>query len=150
MESAVNPEPGAFVSDVATLRARARRHIEEGAVTPSYDAHRQTVLKLLNEALATEIVCVLRYKRHYLMAEGMHSEPVKKEFLQHANDEQAHADRISARIVQLGGEPNLDPDGLKSRSHAEHREGTTLRDMNRFRDSCGMLARDPCPEAWKH
>ena len=129
MTSAVAREPSAFVSDVAALRARARQHIEDGAVTPSYGAHRQTVLKLLNEALATEIVCVLRYKRHYFMAEGIHSESVKQEFLQHATEEQAHADAIAARIVQLGGEPNFDPDGLTTRSHAEYKEGSSLRDM---------------------
>ena len=99
MTSAVAGKPAAFVSDIAALRDRARQHIEDGAVTPSYGAHRQTVLKLLNEALATEIVCVLRYKRHYFMAEGIHSESVKQEFLQHATEEQAHADSIAARIV---------------------------------------------------
>jgi bacterioferritin len=129
MTSAVAGKPNAFVSDIAALRDRARRHIEDGAVTPSYGAHRETVLRLLNEALATEIVCVLRYKRHYFMAEGIQSESVRQEFLQHANEEQAHADSIAARIVQLGGEPNFDPEGLTTRSHAEYREGTTLRDM---------------------
>ena len=129
MTSVVAKQPAAFVSDIAALRARARQHIEDGAVTASYGAHRQTVLKLLNEALATEIVCVLRYKRHYYMAEGIHSESVKQEFLQHATEEQAHADSIAARIVQLGGEPNFDPEGLKTRSHAEYKEGTNLREM---------------------
>jgi bacterioferritin len=129
MTSAVAGKSNAFVSDIAALRDRARRHIEDGAVTPSYGAHRETVLRLLNEALATEIVCVLRYKRHYFMAEGIQSESVRQEFLQHANEEQAHADSIAARIVQLGGEPNFDPEGLTTRSHAEYREGTTLRDM---------------------
>src|SRR5262245_888966 len=129
MTSAVAGKPTAFVSDISALRDRARQHIEDGAVTPSYGAHRETVLKLLNEALATETVCVLRYKRHYFMAEGIHSESVKQEFLQHANEEQAHADSIAARIVQLGGEPNFDPEGLTTRSHAEYREGATLRDM---------------------
>ncbi|MGH8619672.1 MAG: ferritin-like domain-containing protein [Burkholderiales bacterium] len=120
---------GAFLSDIATLRARARKHIEDGAVTAAYGADRKTVLKLLNEALATEIVCVLRYKRHYYTAEGIHAESVKAEFLAHANEEQAHADSIAERIVQLGGEPDLDPAGLASRSHAEYKEGKTLRDM---------------------
>ena len=129
MASAVARQDSDFISDIATLRARARQHIENGAVTPSYGANRQTVLKLLNEALATEIVCVLRYKRHYFMAEGIHSESVKTEFREHANDEQAHADQIAARIVQLGGEPNFDPEGLKTRAHAEYKEGRTLRDM---------------------
>ena len=119
----------AFVSDISALRDRARKHIEDGAVTPSYGAHRETVLKLLNEALATEIVCVLRYKRHYFMAEGINSESVKQEFQQHATEEQGHADAIAARIVQLGGEPDFNPEGLTTRSHAEYREGATLRDM---------------------
>jgi bacterioferritin len=101
----------------------------EGAVTPGYAADRETVLKLLNEALATEIVCVLRYKRHYFMAEGIAADAVKAEFLQHANEEQQHADEIAARIVQLNGEPNLDPEGLTSRSHAEYVEGEDLIDM---------------------
>jgi bacterioferritin len=87
------------------------------------------VVKVLNEALATEIVCVLRYKRHYYMAQGIHSESVKAEFLEHANEEQVHADTISERIVQLGGEPDLDPEGLTSRSHSQYVEGTSLVDM---------------------
>src|SRR5690606_4337633 len=104
-------------------------HIERGAVTEGYRANRETVLKLLNEALATEIVCVLRYKRHYFTATGIHATAVAAEFLEHANEEQAHADQIAARIVQLGGEPNFSPDGLTSRSHAEYVEGTDLIDM---------------------
>jgi len=118
-----------FLTDIKTLRERARRHIEKGAVTEGYSADRETVIKLLNEALATEIVCVLRYKRHYFMASGIHAEGVAAEFLQHANDEQGHADQIAARIVQLGGEPNFNPDGLLTRSHAEYVEGDTLVDM---------------------
>jgi len=118
-----------FLTDIKTLRERARRHIEKGAVTEGYSADRETVIKLLNEALATEIVCVLRYKRHYFMASGIHAEGVASEFLQHANDEQGHADQIAARIVQLGGEPNFNPDGLLTRSHAEYVEGETLIDM---------------------
>ena len=118
-----------FLTDIKTLRERARRHIEKGAVTEGYSADRETVIKLLNEALATEIVCVLRYKRHYFMASGIHAEGVAAEFLQHANDEQGHADQIAARIVQLGGEPNFSPDGLLTRSHAEYVEGETLIDM---------------------
>ncbi|OLD27054.1 MAG: bacterioferritin [Acidobacteria bacterium 13_1_40CM_3_55_6] len=118
-----------FLTDIKTLRERARRHIEKGAVTEGYSADRETVIKLLNEALATEIVCVLRYKRHYFMASGIHAEGVAAEFLQHANDEQGHADQIAARIVQLGGEPNFNPDGLLTRSHAEYVEGETLTDM---------------------
>ena len=118
-----------FLTDIKTLRERARRHIEKGAVTEGYRADRETVIKLLNEALATEIVCVLRYKRHYFMASGIHAESVAAEFLQHANDEQGHADQIAARIVQLGGAPNFNPEGLLTRSHAEYVEGETLTDM---------------------
>ena len=118
-----------FLTDVKTLRKRAREHIQQGAVTAGYRADRATVIKLLNEALATEIVCVLRYRRHHFMAEGMNAEPVAQEFLVHANEEQQHADQIAARIVQLNGEPNFSPEGLLSRSHAEYVEGTDLVDM---------------------
>ena len=118
-----------FLTDIKTLRERARQHIQNGAITEGYTADRETVVKLLNEALATEIVCVLRYKRHHYMASGIHAESVAAEFLQHANEEQGHADSIAQRIVQLKGEPNFNPDGLSSRSHAEYVEGTTLIDM---------------------
>jgi bacterioferritin len=118
-----------FLTDIQTLRERARKHIENGAVTEGYTADRETVVKLLNEALATEIVCVLRYKRHYFMASGIHAEGVAAEFLEHANDEQGHADQIAQRIVQLKGEPNFNPEGLLMRSHAEYVEGTTLTEM---------------------
>ena len=118
-----------FLTDVKTLRKRAREHIEQGAVTSGYRADRATVIKLLNEALATEIVCVLRYRRHHFMAQGMNADPVAAEFLVHANEEQQHADQIAARIVQLNGEPNLNPEGLTSRSHAEYVEGEDLIDM---------------------
>jgi bacterioferritin len=118
-----------FLTDIKTLRERARQHIENGAVTEGYRADRETVVKLLNEALATEIVCVLRYRRHYFMASGINAESVAAEFLQHANEEQGHADQIAHRIVQLQGEPNFNPDGLLSRSHAEYVEGTSLTDM---------------------
>ena len=118
-----------FLTDIKTLRERARQHIENGAVTEGYRADRETVVKLLNEALATEIVCTLRYRRHYFMASGINSESVAAEFLQHANEEQGHADSIAQRIVQLQGEPNFNPDGLLTRSHAEYVEGTTLIDM---------------------
>jgi bacterioferritin len=118
-----------FLTDIKTLRERARQHIENGAITEGYTADRETVVKLLNEALATEIVCVLRYKRHYFMASGIHAEGVAAEFLEHANDEQGHADSIAHRIVQLKGEPNFNPEGLLTRSHAEYVEGTTLTDM---------------------
>jgi len=128
-KSAGNGAP--FMSDVATLRERARQHIQAGAVTPNYGADPETVIEVLNAALATEIVCVLRYKRHYFMAEGIASDSVKKEFLEHAKEEQEHADRIAERIVQLGGEPDLDPDSLTKRSHSEYVEGKSLTDMLR-------------------
>jgi bacterioferritin len=118
-----------FLTDIKTLRERARKHIEQGAITEGYKGDVGTAVKILNEALATEIVCVLRYKRHYFMAAGINSEAVASEFLQHANEEQGHADEIAARIVQLGGAPDLNPDGLTSRSHAEYVEGETLIDM---------------------
>src|SRR5215212_5886832 len=118
-----------FLTDVQELRRRARQHIEEGAVTEGYRANKETVIKLLNEALATEIVCVLRYKRHYFMAQGIHADPIAQEFLQHANEEQGHADQLAGRIVQLGGSPNFSPEGLTTRSHSEYVEGTTLLDM---------------------
>ena len=118
-----------FLTDVKTLRERARKHIEQGAITEGYLADRDTVVKILNEALATEIICVLRYKRHYFMATGINAESVAAEFLQHANEEQGHADLIAQRIVQLGGEPNFSPEGLATRSHAEYVEGNDLIDM---------------------
>src|SRR5215208_2841592 len=118
-----------FLTDVKELRRRARQHIEEGAVTDGYRANRDTVVKLLNEALATEIVCVLRYRRHYFMAQGIHADPIAQEFLTHANEEQGHADELASRIVQLGGSPNFSPEGLLSRSHSEYVEGQTLLDM---------------------
>ena len=122
---------GAFLSDIETLRRRAREHIAQGAVTPGYHADRDVVLKLLNEALATEIICTLRYKRHFFMAKGIHAEGVAAEFLEHAREEQEHADQIAHRIVQLGGAPDFSPDGLTSRSHAEYIEGDSLEDMIR-------------------
>ncbi|HEX4326596.1 MAG TPA: ferritin-like domain-containing protein [Burkholderiales bacterium] len=118
-----------FLTNVKTLRERARQHIDEGAVTASYAADRETVLKLLNDSLATEIVCVLRYRRHYFMAKGLQAKSIADEFLAHSNEEQGHADLIADRIVQLGGEPNFSPDGLSSRSHAEYVEGNSLVDM---------------------
>lgn len=118
-----------FLSDVQAIRKRAREHIEEGAVTAGYQADRATVLKLLNDALATEIVCTLRYRRHYFMAKGIHSKSIADEFLAHSNEEQGHADMLAERIVQLGGAPNFSPDGLLARSHAEYVEGASLVDM---------------------
>jgi bacterioferritin len=118
-----------FLTDIKTLRERARRHIEEGAITESYQANREVVLKLLNEALATELVCVLRYKRHYFMAQGLIAESAASEFQEHASEEQQHADRIAERIVQLGGEPEFSPAGMLDRSHSEYVAGTTLTEM---------------------
>jgi bacterioferritin len=119
------------ITDLKTIRARARKHIERGAVTAGYKADLPTVLRLLNDALATEIVCVLRYKRHYYTAKGIHSQAVADEFLEHANEEQGHADQIAARISQLGGEPDFAPDSLASRSHSEYVEGSSLVEMIR-------------------
>jgi len=118
-----------FLTDIKTLRKRARQHIHQGAITEGYKADRKTVLKLLNEALATEIVCVLRYKYHYYMASGINAKAIAEEFLQHANEEQGHADQISQRITQLDGAPNLSPEGLLTRSHSEYVEGEDLVDM---------------------
>jgi len=118
-----------FLTDVKTLRERARKHILDGAVTAGYRADRATVIKLLNEALATELVCILRYKRHHFMAAGINADTVAAEFLVHANEEQGHADLIAARIVQLKGEPDFNPEGLATRSHAEYVEGENLIDM---------------------
>ncbi|MCC4598140.1 bacterioferritin [Xanthomonas campestris pv. phormiicola] len=117
------------LTDTATLRANARQSIEDGAITKSYSADREAVIKLLNDALATEYVCVLRYYRHYFMASGMLADSVKAEFLEHAQQEQEHAHKLAERIVQLGGEPDLNPDTLTARSHAEYKEGEDLRDM---------------------
>ncbi len=118
-----------FLTDIQTLRMRARKHIEDGAITAGYKADRETVIKLLNEALATELVCILRYKRHHFMAAGINADAVAAEFLVHANEEQQHADQIAARIVQLRGEPDFNPEGLTLRSHAEYVEGENLIDM---------------------
>jgi bacterioferritin len=117
------------LSDIQTLRENARAHIEQGPLTANYGADRERVIKVLNEALATELVCVLRYKRHYYMADGINSASVAAEFLQHATEEQGHADQIAARIVQLQGEPDFNPATLLERSHAEYVPGTDLIDM---------------------
>lgn len=114
---------------VDTLRRHARENIEAGAVTASYGANRPAVLKRLNDALATELVCVLRYRRHHFMARGIHSQAVAEEFLAHSNEEQGHADQLAARIVQLGGKPDFSPASLVGRSHAEYVEGSDLSDM---------------------
>lgn len=121
--------PVHHLTDIATLRSQARKNIQRGAVTAGYSADRDQVLKLLNEALATEIVCVLRYRRHHFMARGIHGQSVGAEFLKHSNEEQGHADLLATRIVQLGGEPDFSPDSLTDRSHAEYIPGTTLAQM---------------------
>lgn len=118
-----------FVSDIDNIRKRARRNLDDGAMTAGYSADRTTVVNLLNQALATELVCVLRYKFHYYMASGIHSQAIKAEFLQHATEEQGHADLIAERITQLDGKPNLSPVGLLDRSHADYVEGEDLVDM---------------------
>jgi bacterioferritin len=119
----------AELTDVETLRRNARKHTERGAVTADYSADREAVIAQLNDALATELVCVLRYRRHHFMARGIHARAVAAEFLAHANEELGHADQLAGRIVQLGGEPDFAPAGLVARSHAEYVEGTTLQDM---------------------
>ncbi|HVU51173.1 MAG TPA: ferritin-like domain-containing protein [Polyangia bacterium] len=119
----------AALTDVSELRRRARQNIERGAVTEGYRGDVTTVIDLLNQALATELVCVLRYKRHYFMASGIHAQAVAAEFLEHANQEQGHADQLAERITQLGGAPDFNPQNLTTRSHSEYVEGTTLLDM---------------------
>jgi bacterioferritin len=119
------------MTDVQTLRARARRDVESGAVTQGYKADRAKVVDLLNAALATELVCALRYRFHYFAASGIHSESVKQEFLQHATQELEHADMLAKRIIELGGSPNFSPVGMMDRSHSEYVEGKTITDMLR-------------------
>lgn len=118
-----------FLTDIQEIRRRARQSIEQGAVTDGYKADANAVVKILNEALATEIVCVLRYRNHHYMAKGIHSQAVAAEFLEHAAEEQQHADMIAARIIQLNGLPNFNPEGLLTRSHSEYVEGNSLVDM---------------------
>jgi bacterioferritin len=122
-------EKNSQLTSVMELRRRARQHIENGAVTEGYRADRENVVALLNAALATEIVCMLRYRRHYFMAKGPSSKGIAEEFLEHAEEEQRHADLIAERITQLGGAPNLNPEGMLARSHAEYVEGKNLLDM---------------------
>lgn len=117
------------LTSIEMLRHQASENIEQGAITPTYGANRVEVIKLLNQALATELVCVLRYRCHHFMARGIHAKSVAAEFLVHSNEEQGHADLIAARIVQLGGEPDFAPDGLTSRSHAEYQVGNSLHEM---------------------
>lgn len=136
MESKNNPESPKqdFVIDMESIRRRAREHLDQGAVTEAYKGARETIMKLLNDALATELVCVLRYKRHHFMSAslgGIAGFAVTQELAQHAAEEQAHADRLAQRIVQLGGEPNFDPKGLATRSHAEYVSGSNLEEMLR-------------------
>jgi bacterioferritin len=125
----MDPKATPFLTDIKELQRRAREHVEKGAVTPAYRGDVETAVKLLNEALATEIVCVLRYRRHHYMAAGIHSQAVADEFMEHAREEQEHADRIAERIRQLGGAPNFNPEGLLTRSHAQYAEGNSLLDM---------------------
>jgi len=132
MATSPTPDPKKpFLSDIQEIRRRARLHMEHGAVTDTYKGDLKTTIRVLNEALATEIVCVLRYKRHHYMASGIHAKAVAEEFLEHANEEQGHADKIAERIIQLNGEPNFNPDGLLMRSHSEYVEGQTLPEMIR-------------------
>jgi bacterioferritin len=120
-----------FITDVNEIRRRARKNIEKGPVTSAYRADLKRVIAVLNEVLATELVCVLRYKRHYFTASGINAQAVAAEFLQHANEEQGHADSVAQRIVQLGGSPNLNPEGLATRSHSQYDEKASLVDMIR-------------------
>ncbi len=118
-----------MVNNLAEIRRQARVNVENGPVTENYQADRDKVIAMLNEALATEIICLLRYRRHYYMSKGINSEPIAQEFLEHSNEEQGHADKLALRIVQLGGEPDLNPDGLSAKSHAEYVVGKDLKDM---------------------
>lgn len=118
-----------FKTDIDMIRKRAQEKMTEGAVTAGYRGDREKVIDVLNDALATEIVCSLRYRNHYFMASGLKHKPIAAEFLEHANQEQAHADQIATRITQLGGTPNYNPEGLAARAHAEYAEGRSLREM---------------------
>jgi bacterioferritin len=120
-----------FKADIEDIRRRARTKLEEGPVTAAYRADRDKVVGVLNEVLATEIVCTLRYKNHYYMAQGIHSQAVADEFLEHAQQEDAHADMVAKRITELGGNPNFDPAGMAERSHAEYKAPPRLEDMIR-------------------
>lgn len=118
-----------FSMDIAKIKERARAQMEKGAVTSSYKGDVAAVVKVLNEVLATELVCTLRYRRHYYSASGINAEAVKAEFLQHAQEEAQHVDWVATRIIQLNGEPNFNPEGLATRSHSEYNEGTDLVSM---------------------
>ncbi|NMM10700.1 MAG: ferritin-like domain-containing protein [Polaromonas sp.] len=130
MKNATTNSPNALVLDEKGLDA-ARQSLDDGAITPAYGPHRDAIIKLLNDSLATELVCVLRYKRHHFMATGMSSPKIAEEFMVHANEESAHADRIARRIVQLGGEPDFSPNSLLQRSHADYDESNDLQTMIR-------------------
>ena len=131
MSSEAATKKGMFLTDMEEIRRRARQQIMEGAVTAEYKGDRKTVVRILNQALATELVCVLRYKRHHFMAKGIHSQSVAEEFLEHAAEEQGHADKIAERIVQLDGHPNFSPEAMLTRSHSEYVEGDSLTEMIR-------------------
>jgi len=131
MSSEAATKKGMFLTDMEEIGRRARQQIMEGAVTAEYKGDRKTVVRILNQALATELVCVLRYKRHHFMAKGIHSQSVAEEFLEHAAEEQGHADKIAERIVQLDGHPNFSPEGMLTRSHSEYVEGDSLTEMIR-------------------
>jgi bacterioferritin len=120
-----------FLTDVETLRKQAREEMERGPVTAAYKADVDRVIEVLNTAMATEIVCTLRYRQHHFAAKGIEAEAVAAEFLVHANEEQEHADRLAERIAQLGGTPNLDPDTLTDRSHSQYATSTDLTEMIR-------------------
>jgi len=120
-----------FKADLEAIRRNARSKMEDGAITAAYKADRERVIEVLNEVLATETVCTLRYRNHYFMARGIDSGPVAEEFLEHSKEEQGHADRVAKRIAELGGNPNLDPASLATRSHAEYKEAKTLEAMIR-------------------
>jgi bacterioferritin len=120
-----------FISNMEDIRTRARQKIEQGAITENYRLDPDHVTNILNEVLATEIVCTLRYRFHYFMATGIHSSGVAEEFLEHANEEQEHADRIARRIKQLGGKPEMNPAVIVQNSHSEYKEGSSLADMIR-------------------
>ena len=124
------PNSTALELDMNAIEA-AKKHIDQGAITPNYGPYRDSIVKLLNSALATELVCVLRYKRHHFTAHGVSSPKIAEEFLVHANEEAGHGDRLARRIVQLGGEPNFSPTGLESRSHAEYDDSSDLKAMLR-------------------
>ncbi|HQT30018.1 MAG TPA: ferritin-like domain-containing protein [Thiobacillus sp.] len=124
-------DPSAFLTDIKTLRARARQQIDEGAVTHDYGLNAEVAVSVLNAALATELICTLRYRQHAVMAKGIHAEPIAQEFLVHSNEELAHADLLAKRIVQLGGKPEMEPAKLGQRSHSEYTTCDTLEEMIR-------------------